>query len=293
MIPSGGVEMQTLYIDVYFLINFSIDFLSLYFAAAIAKLPTGVARLLLGSGIGAAVAVANIFITNPWLGYLSLFGGFALMIAVSTKRVSFYRRVKMAFCFSVVEMLTGGLVYFLYGALDRNLAEESIGEVGGVQNRSLLLLAIVILISIGVFKALISIFSFRAGSETVIVEIELLGRAVSGEALVDTGNLVKDPIDLRSVMLIDKALAEELLGERAAELENVAGIDGELARRIRIIPISSGDGRLLVGFRPDSVSVSTEKGRQAVDVTVAIDKNEGGYGGARMLMPSAAIRDVI
>ena len=285
--------MQTLYIDVYFLINFSVDFLSLYFATAIAKLPTSVARLLLGSGIGAAVAIANVFITSSWLGYLSLFCGFALMIAVSTRRVTFYRRVKMAFCFAVVEMLIGGLVYFLYGFLDRNLAAGNIGEAGGAQNRSLLLLAIVILISIGVFKALISIFSFRAGSETVLVEIELFGRTVSGEALVDTGNLVKDPIDLRSVMLIDRALAEELLGERAGELENVAEMGGELARRIRMIPISSGEGRLLVGFRPDSVSVSTEKGRQTVDVTVAIDKNEGGYGGARMLMPSAAIRDVI
>ena len=106
--------MQTLYIDVYFLINFSIDLLSLYFAARIAKLSTTVMRILIAAGVGAVIAIVNIFISTEWLGYLGLFFGFIIMILIAAGRVSLYRKIKYAFCFSVVEMLVGGFVYFMY-----------------------------------------------------------------------------------------------------------------------------------------------------------------------------------
>ena len=284
--------MQTLYIDVYFLINFTVDLLALYFAVSIVKLPTTLARLLISSAIGAATAILNLFIGIEWLGYLILLIGFLSMIMLSTKRVTLYRRFKLAFCFSMLEMLLGGAVYFVYGFLDQHIGYGD-QPLGGSEHRGLLILAILVLLSIGVFKCLVSLFSFAAGSETVEVELRSCGRRLVAEALVDSGNLAKDPFDMRAVMLVSEEIAGRLLGEVPC-LDGLDQRDGNLIGRIRLIPVSFGkERRLLLGFRPDAVYVITSRGREEIDVIVAIDKEGGKYGGTGILMPAVAVRDVI
>ena len=283
--------MQTLYVDVYFLINFTIDFLALYFAALIAKTPTGIVRLLLGALAGSSVAILNLFIEIEWLGYAALLLGFIIMICISTRRVSIYRRFKLAFCFSIIEMLLGGLVYLMYDFLESRLLGGS--DVGGGENRGLLILAVLVLISIGLFKCLISIFSFSTTGKMVEVEIRMNGRRVVAEALVDTGNLARDPFDMRAVMLVCPEIAEQLLGKELCGIYSHTEASESISRRIRLIPVTFGkDRRLLTGFRPDAVYVTGKRGREEIDVVVAIDKEGGKYGDADILMPSVAIRDV-
>ena len=285
--------MQTLYIDVYFLINFSIDLLSLYFAARIAKLSTTVMRILIAAGVGAAIAIANIFVSMVWIGYLGLFLGFVIMIIIAAGRVSLYRKIKYAFCFSVVEMLVGGFVYFMYEFLDERLVDLIDAETGGGENRSLLLFALIVLMSIGVFKCLISVFTFSSGTSYVKVRVEMLGRNFTGEALVDSGNTASDPLDNRSVMLLSVDAAEKLLGTSATEMKETSSLPCELKKRVRFIPVSFGGvKKVLVGFRPDSVRVLTDGKEETIDVTLAIDTEGGKYGGTNMLVAAAAIRDV-
>ena len=289
-----GIVMQTLYIDVYFLINFSVDFLALYFACSMIRMPTTIVRLLLGGTIGALTAIVNLFLSHEILGYSVLFAGFCGMIFVASRRVSLYRRFKLAFCFSIVEMLLGGLVHLAYGYLDRNLGENADAGIGGSEHRGLLLLAVIVLLSIGVFKCLVSIFTFTGGSTTVEVDIRLNGRRVVTEALVDTGNLAKDPFDMRSVMLVGSDVAEELLNGKLESDDAALRLGGELQRRLRLIPVNFGKRRqLLMGFLPDAVYVGTDKGLQEVDVVIAVDKEGGKYGGRSVLMPSVVIRDVL
>ena len=119
------------------------------------------------------------------------------------------------------------------------------------------------------------------------------GQRVVAEALVDTGNLARDPLDMRSVMLVGEEIGVRLLGKSASCLDSPGEIGCDLGRRIRLSPVTFGrDRRLLVGFRPDAVYVKTEKGMQEIDIVVAIDKEGGKYGGMDILMPSVAVRDV-
>ena len=284
--------MQTVYIDIYFLINFTVDFLALYFASLLSKVPTTTIRIALGAIVGGVTAILNLFIDTSWIGYIALLFGLCFMVLISSKRVSFYRKLKLAFCFAVVEMLIGGLVYWSYGFLDKHLGDVANGIDGGGDG-NLLILAILVLISIGIFKCLVSLFSFTSSSRTVEVELRMNGRRVIAEALVDTGNLARDPLDMRAVMLVGEDIAERLLGEESTKLDFPDKIDLGLRKRIRLIPVSFGKHRrLLVGFRPDAVYVKTHKGREEIDIVVAIDKEGGKYGDTGILMPSVAIGDV-
>ena len=284
--------MQTVYVDIYFLINFTVDFLALYFAALLSKIPTTVIRLSLGAALGAVTAVANLFVETAWLGYSLLVLGFIAMIMASTKKVSLYRRFKLAFCFSIAEMLLGGFVYLLYGFFDKHL-ESAIQNIVGGGDRELLILAVLVLVSIGLFKCLVALFSFSSSNRTVEVELRMNGRRVVAEALVDTGNLARDPLDMRAVALIGKAIAGQLLGEECVSLSSPEVLGVGVKKRIRLIPVTFGKHRrLLMGFRPDAVYVKTNKGREEIDIVVAIDEEGGRYGDAEILMPSVAIGDV-
>ena len=285
--------MQTVYVDIYFLINFTVDFLSLYFASLLSKIPTTTVRLAIGAMLGAATAILNLFINVVWLGYGALVFGFVLMITVSSKRVSLYRRFKFAFFFSIAEMLLGGFVYLLYDFFENQLKSSGDNIVGG-GNSNLLILAVLVLISVGLFKCLVSLFSFSSATKTVEVDMRMNGRRVVAEAFVDTGNLARDPLDMRAVMLVGQRIGEQLLGEESTGLDAISEMGVGLKKRIRLIPVSYGKNRrLLVGFRPDAVYVKTNKGREEIDIVVAIDKEGGKYGDAEILMPSVAIEDVL
>lgn len=286
--------MQTVYVDVYFLINFTIDFLALYFACAMTKMPTTILRLLLGGSIGAATAVINLLIMHEVIGYFVLLVGFLIMVLFATKKVTLYRRFKLAFCFSVAEMLLGGIVYLVYEFLDEKLASLTDYEVGGSEHRGLLILAVIVLASIGVLKCLVSLFSFSAGCDTVEVDIRIKDRRVVYEALVDTGNLARDPFNMKAVVLIGEDVAETLFGSKIKSLDDTVALEEIIGGRLRLIPVSFGKvRRLLVGFSPDAVYVKTKRGKQEIDVVVAIDKEGGKYGGREVLVPSVVVRDVI
>ena len=285
--------MKTLYIDVYFLINFTVDILALYFSAIFSKVPTSAKRLCVASLIGASVATLAVFLPSlPILKLLFSLFGFVLICAVAVKPVSFKRRVKLSFSFIMFSALVGGGAYFLFGAFDKLLSDSITEMSGGAVNRKLLLFSVIVLLSIGVFKMFVSAFSSNQTEEYVKTRINFLGKSVVLDAFVDSGNLAVDPMDMRPVLIIKEKYAREIFSKDIIELSDPDLLPKEVRKRIRLLPISrGGHTHVLVGVRVDSVYVG-EESREEISVTVAIDKEGGDFGGYYALMPSAAISDV-
>ena len=286
--------MRTLYIDVYFMINFTVDAISLYFAAIFAQIPTTVRRITLASVLGAVAACAIVLVSEIlWLRLvltvLSLIG--MGMVGAS---VSGARRLRYIALFIVFEALVGGIVTFVWDLLDRYAYEILESSSGGPVNRRLLLFSVIVLLSFGVFKMLVSFFSKTRCEGSVLLEICFLGQTVRTEAFVDSGNLAIDPMDMRPVMLLKRRLAEEFLPQGVLHLSDPDLLDRDIRRRIRLIPVSRGGvTHVLVGVRADKVSVISDEGDQEVSVTLAIDREEGSFGGFDALMPSAALDYVL
>lgn len=115
------------------------------------------------------------------------------------------------------------------------------------------------------------------------VEITCGGKSVAVQALVDTGNSLKDPLSLQPVMIVEQQAIKGILPEQIAyaveALDNgVITPVGELlessywSTRIRIIPFSSigKEHGLLLGFRPDAVYIRDGQHGPAVQPVVAI-----------------------
>ncbi len=287
--------MKTLYVDVYFLINFTVDFLSLYFASLLSKVPTTSKRLIIASAAGAGIALGVVFLPEYPILKLGISAlGLLIISLIATKKVSLVRRVKYAFSFIIFEALMGGGVSFLWNILDKYISYIFDSAEGNAVNRKMLFLALIVLLSIGVFKMLVSFFSNIESEGHVDIEISFFDNKAVVSAFVDSGNLAVDPMDMSPVILIKKDLAKTILPENIIELSGIDSLDRRIKKRIRLIPVSrGGQTHVLVGVKADTVKILNGEHMEELAVTLAIDKEGGDFGGYKALMPSAALDNAL
>lgn len=289
------MKIKTLYIDVYFLINFTVDLLSLYFAARFSKIPTTIKRLIIASLLGALSAVGIVFLPeNTLLKFVAAAVGLLLIGFIAPKKITPRRKIKYIFAFLIFEALVGGGVTFIWGLLDRYISDFFNGFEGGAVNRKMLFLSLIVLLSIGVFKMLVSLFTNVETEESVDLEIRFLNKTAIVSAFVDSGNLAVDPMDMTPVLLIKKEIAEGILPVNIDQICDIDSLDRQIKKRIRLIPISrGGETHVLVGVKVDSVKIIKGDFAEEIAVTLAIDKEGGTFGGYKALMPSAALENAI
>ena len=282
---------KTLYIDVYFLINFTVDILSLYFASSFSKVPTSSKRLIIAALAGALIAVFVVLLPEiKVIKYLLSTVGLLIMGIIAPKKVTAKRRIKFIFAFLIFEALAGGGVSFFWGFLDKYISRLFIGIEGGAVNRKMLFLSLIVLLSIGVFKMLVSFFSNIESEGSVEIEISFLDKNKKITAFIDSGNLAVDPMDMSPVLLLKKDVAKDILPENIINLCDIDMLERGIKKRIRLIPISrGGETHVLVGVKADSVRIVKDDINEELFVTVAIDKEGGTFGGFMALMPSAAL----
>ena len=286
--------MRTLYIDVYFLINFTVDILSLYFAVVFSKTPTSSRRLIVSALICALVAVLILLLPEYAVLKLIIIGTALYFVGTfSIKKVSHKRKIKFLFWFFVFEALIGGIFSFVWSMLDTYVYDFILSADGGGVNRKMLVFSLIILLTIGVFKMLVSFFSNIESEGVCKIEICFHGKSFFTDAFVDSGNLAVDPMDMRPVLLLKKCAAEQIFPENVIDLRDPDSVDKDTRKRIRLIPISRSEvTHVLTGIRVDEVYVINKNKKEEISVTVAIDKEGGTYGGYYALMPSCALENV-
>lgn len=281
--------MKTLYVDVYFLINFTVDVLALYFAALLCRVKIKAKRLILSGLIGALFSVfAVLFIYNEGIVlFLSLLF-LAVMVFISSHGVRGTKRLRFGVSLLALQTLIGGGVYFSYTALDRLL---DIKELEGLNrgNRRFLILGIIILFTMGFIKLLISFFSSIRAEKSVNMTIEYKSKALTLDAFVDSGNLACDPMDKTPVMLMKAPEAKRLFGDDYNRILHPENESIDVKRRVRIIPVSYGKRNILYALKPDLVFVNEKRKREEITLLVAIDEAPGSFSGYSALVPLSVL----
>ena len=273
--------MRILYLDTLFCLNYGLDYLALYFAGRLMKLPCRQWRLLLAALPGAAFATAAVLWLgeSPWyyLGFV-LIG--ALMVWLGFGKDA--GRGRLLLC-TVAQLgaaiLLGGVISAFYHVLDGVITPKEQMPIG--KGEWILLLAV---LSGGVIKVAFAVLDRRGGGDRAHVTVAAFGRKFKLLLYVDSGNFLRDPLDGKPVVLLSRKAVSHLPAFVRRSLET-GRAEGEMRRRMRVIPARSvGGERLLYGFVPDSVT--DEKGRR-LDVVVAMGDGAG-FGGNDGLISSSA-----
>lgn len=242
------------YADILILINFCVDFICLFLAARICAVPARAWRLTLGSLAGALYMLVTLYVSSLPLHLAA--GALICLISVGKKRF-----LAVFACFFMLSSLLGGLFTAV-----ANLTS------GGFE----VLYALV--------PAAVASFVFamrgkrRIEVRTVTVSINDGDLTLRIEGLVDTGNLITDPLSGDAVILVKSS-------------EFSAGFEVSARHGYRALPASGVGHALLFAFRPETVGIRSMpfghfENRRAI---VAVDESEGSYAGCAALVPKSLV----
>ena len=180
---------------------------------------------------------------------------------------------------------------FFYEMLEKIVEREYIQE--GATNRNLLIMALFVLLSIAILRLLIFAFGNSACEKNISVKFILFGTEYNVDALVDSGNLARDPLDLSPVMLLKPRFSRKIFPYGVPELQEIDSLSEKLKKRMRIIPIKNGsEKRILCGIKADGSYVKKGNKYEKISITIAFDKEGGSYGGLDALLPTAALDNI-
>ena len=206
---------MTVYGDIVFAVNCTVDSLLLLLAARLCGCPLRPLRLFLAAALGGAYAVA-VFL--PGLGWLSgVFGQGGCFILMAGIAYGFQKRtLRPAAVLLLCAMALAGVVMLLSRTLFPQLAVYGGTVWYPVTARMLLLLAV----AFSAAAALLTSGTLRHGAEELVTLSLTLGeRTVSLTSLRDTGNTLADPVTGEPVIVISRQAAERLLQTRLEEAE--------------------------------------------------------------------------
>lgn len=265
---------QEVYADLLFLINFSMDYLCLYICVRILRRKMRLGRMLLAASIGGVYSVAALFLTVAAPLSLLIDVGVSLImcaIVFSDKGRKFSSTLLCLFLFIGISMMTGGCMTAIFNLLNRlNLPLGDI-ETDGISTYLFAALAAIAgLISLGSGE----LISRRSAVKECLLTVTIDGKTLTLRALSDSGNLVKDALSGKAVILIDRAELSKITDLKQFD-DFSRGIEPDplKIRGLRLIPINTASGRgMLVAALPDKLTaeITTKKGSSSIELDALI-----------------------
>ncbi len=273
-------------------INFSMDFLSLYITAKIMHIKLQSKKITLAAITGALYSLF-ILTTNPnsFLSSLLSISFSFLMCYIAYGKFKLSRYIKNTVVFFIVNFALGGGITAICNLLNmwknnRNLWINGTFDVlyGDIPFGLLVVLAAlcggISLISGKIIKKQKSI-------KTAPLEITMQKITLSLTGLVDSGNLLKEPISGKPVIItgyetIRSLIPTELLS--VFKTKDLSAIQHNTSSaKIRLIPTHTVEKEgLIFALLPEKITVNGDP----VDAYVAVDTSTNNYGGYQAIIPS-------
>lgn len=283
-----GDYLKTLYIDVYFMINLTVDILAVFVSLKMIHIGIKIKRIIICGILGGIFSIVELFISNKIISILLAALVLLFMTQITCSRASLSRRIKFLLAFYITTFLISGIVNYMYGLMDKYLKNIAV-ELNQTTNQKALVFSVMILLMIGALRLFIMMFSSAVNEKSLKIVIDIREKQLEVEALIDTGNLVKDPMNMNPVIFLKRNYAEMIFPKEVIELSRLDTLPSEYRKRIRLIPVTrGGQTHVMTGVKVDSVSIYRNNRGEEIDATVAIDKDGGTYGGYFALAPYVA-----
>ena len=256
----------------------------LYATAIILKIKTRFIRILISSIIGSVYAII-LYVTEIKI-YTSIISKIILsviMVYVAYNPQNVKKLWKQILIFYLTSFIFGGVsLYLIYIIKPQDVLIKNGMFIGKYILKVIMLSAIVAVI---IIKFSIKIIKTKFSPKDMYCKIKfsLNNEIVETTAMIDTGNLVKEPITNTPVIIVESSLLYNIIPKEILNnLENI--LDGDLSKipketeneyisRLRCIPYTSlgKQNGMLVGIKIDKVEIENEDDKKITDnVIIAI-----------------------
>ena len=269
---------MTIYLDIVFFENVLMNFIIIYATGVVVKCIIKKRKVIIASCIGALYTVLMYMDIIPIYSnvIMKIILSFALIYVAFTPK-SLKQLLKYMLIFYLVTFVFGGCVFALMYFLEPQMVQLKNGVFVGAYPLKIAVIGgiiafIVVQISFKVVK-------FKLSKKDMIynIEVSINGLSVNIKALLDTGNLLKDPITGFPVIVIERNKLYSVIPEQI--LNNIDKIIGgetdELIQneeflnyisKFRMIPFSSlgKQNGLLLGIKADSIKIILDERKENV-----------------------------
>lgn len=274
---------MTVYIDIIFLENLFMNCIILFATAVILKIPIKIIRIMISSTIGSVYAII-IYTSNLQI-YSNLFIKIALsavMVYIAYKPEKVKSFLKNLMIFYLTSFTFGGVTFALvYFVRPENILFDN-GTLIGVS-------PIKIIITGGIIGFIIITISFKnikgkLTKKDMLCDITILlnDKKTKMKAIIDTGNLLTEPITKLPVVVAEKEKLVDIFPK--AIIENTLNfLNGETSEieeylsQIRIIPFKSlgKENGILLGVKVDGVIINYQNNESFIkNVIIGIYENK-------------------
>ena len=258
----------TIYIDIVFLENLIMNSIIIYATSIILKLKPKMIRVVISSAIGSVYAIITYITELPI--YTSIIS--KIILAIVIVYVAFNPQNvkimwKQVLIFYLTSFVFGGVaLYLIYFIKPQEVFIKNGIFVGEYVLKVIFLGAIMAFI---IIKISIKFIKTKINAKDMFckIKIKLNGKEVETKAMIDTGNLAKEPITNTPVVIVESSLLEKVLPEEILNsidnilAGNLEGVNKEYISRLRCIPFSSlgKQNGMLLGVKADEIIVEKEE----------------------------------
>jgi len=286
---------QTVYADILFLINFSMDFLCFYITAKLLHRKLPKLRAFISSIGGGVYSVAILFagFLPPLELVLDIFVGFIMCVIVFvSKKTTVPKLMLSSLAYVGVSVALGGIMTATFNMINLlGFPWDSLRDSG--DGMPVWLFALLAALSGAATLMSGRFFRKKQSERTADIEISYGGKTIRLTALSDSGNLVRDPISGKSVVVADISslsgtFPEEILhAVKRRDASALAQLPPEIAKNLRFVPSRTATGGgMLYALSPERITViSSGEKSYDVDALIAPVQLGASAGGFEALIP--------
>ena len=260
---------MTIYVDIVLLENLCMNAIIIFSTAYIMKLKIRIVRILISALIGAIYAIlvyADVFPMYSNIIIKVILSLCMVYIAFKPKKVS--GLIKELMVFYLVSFALGGCAFaLLYIVRPQDIFIENGVYIGTYPIKIALLGGVTgFIVTYIAFKVVKTKITKNEIIYEVVIKIE--DRELRTNVILDTGNMLKDPITNASVILVEKEKLCNILPVTLLDLMNVSvggdlkleNVEEKFKTRARIIPFSSvgKSNGMFIGIKIDELKIITD-----------------------------------
>lgn len=272
---------MTIYIDLILLENIVMNYIILVATSIISKSRISLIRSLISATIGSIYSILNYFIvfdTYTNLALKLLISAIMIKIVFDSKKIKIF--FKQLIMFYLTSFTFGGVTFMLLFFINpKNVVFDGNHLVGLYPIKVTIIGGIVGFIIISIVAIIIK---NKLNQNNIIYDLKIKheGKTIILKTLIDSGNLLKDPITNMDVIIVEKDSLKDLLDKEAFEYINKMKKGNLLQEsfenihkyKFKFIPFSSlgNENGMLIGFKADCVEIYGEEENIRNDVVIGI-----------------------
>ena len=272
---------MTVYLDVIFLENLIINYIILYATGIILKIQIKNLKIFFASLIGAIYSIIYYIVQ------LGLYSNFIIklilsvvMIYIAFNSTSFKTLAKQVLLFYLVSFVFGGAtIAIIYMANSQNITIQNGVFIG---NYTMVTVCIGIIIAYIVVIIAFKMVKTKISKKDLIcdIEVKINGKGIMTKGMIDTGNLLKEPITNLPVIVMEYTLLYDVIPrEILNNLEKI--LEGDLSKipekiqeqyipKLKVIPFTSlgKQNGMLLGVKAEKVVIKHNDEVKKIDKAV-------------------------